>query len=256
MYGQSATKLIRHITTHDTDILPPYQHDLIHEIMQENSQLFEENCRATQPLDDQQQVNGIKQQQDPEPDDQDQNTDHQQAQHPAQRDDPIQQQDDSMPPVEKKEVPANVDDETVDEKKLILLQVRHTAKLWNRRCLLAYHYERLNRLRKLRWEYGNNLPSEIKKNLSEEEQEWFTRYNDNLFNYMRGLNDGKGLDITLYVSPPKRLWVCVKCLTDYGELDLEAGRGNVKLIKDNIYYLPLNLAEKLIHQGVLTQLTN
>ena len=140
----------------------------------------------------------------------------------------------------------------IGEKELMVMQVRHTAKLWNKRCIIAYHYERLNRLKKLRWDYGNNLPKEIVEKLSKDELEWFTKYNDNLFSYMSALNDGKGLDLTLYVAPPKKLYVQVRCIRDYGQFDLEDGQP-VMLKKDSIHYLPLSQCEKLIHQGVLEQ---
>jgi GINS complex subunit 1 len=145
-------------------------------------------------------------------------------------------------------------DENVDigEKELMVMQVRHTAKLWNKRCIIAYHYERLNRLKKLRWDYGNNLPREIVEKLSKTELEWFTTYNNNLFSYMSALNDGKGLDLTLYSTPPKKLFIQVKCVRDYGQFDLEDGQP-VMLKKDSIHYLPLSQCEKLIHQGVLEQ---
>ena len=141
-------------------------------------------------------------------------------------------------------------DINIDEKDLMLMQVRHTAKLWNKRCIIAYHYERLQILKKLRWEYGNNLPLEIVNNLSADEMDWFTKYSDNLFNYMSSLNEPDGLDLTLYQNPPRRLFVTVKCLKDYGQLDIGDGPP-VTLKQNNIYYLPLSQCEKLIHQGLL-----
>lgn len=147
---------------------------------------------------------------------------------------------------------AGTHDDNIDigEKELMIMQVRHTAKLWNKRCIIAYHYERLNRLKKLRWDYGNNLPREIVDKLSKNELEWFTTYNNNLFSYMSALNDGRGLDLTLYSTPPKKLFIQVKCVRDYGQFDLEDGQP-VMLKKDSIHYLPLSQCEKLIHQGVL-----
>lgn len=138
------------------------------------------------------------------------------------------------------------------EKELMVMQVRHTAKLWNKRCIIAYHYERLNRLKQLRWEYGNNLPVEIVEKLSKAELEWFTKYNENLFSYMSALSDGQGLDLTLYATPPKKLYVQVRCIRDYGQFDLEDGQP-VMLKRDSIHYLPLSQCEKLIQQGVLEQ---
>lgn len=142
-------------------------------------------------------------------------------------------------------------EENINENEITIMQVRHTAKLWNKRCIIAYHYERLNRLKKLRWDYGNNLPKEIVKNLSKDEIEWFTKYNDNLFNYMSSLNNGEGIDLTLYLTPPKKLYIQVKCLRDYGQFELDDDGPPVMLKKDSFHYLPLNQCQKLIHQGVL-----
>ena len=40
---------------------------------------------------------------------------------------------------------------------------------------------------------------------------------------MSKLNDGRGLDLTLQKKPPKRLYVQVRCLKDYGEYELGDG---------------------------------
>lgn len=225
MYGEKATELIRHITRDHGDVLPEYQYELVEQVIKENDELYAENLKTTlheansenQSLT---KVNGnIKE-------------------------DNLNDKDDKGPPTS--------DNINIGEKEIMVMQVRHTAKLWNKRCIIAYHYERLTRLKRLRWEYGNNLPRDIVKNLSKDELEWFTKYNDNLFSYMSSLNDGKGLDLTLYVTPPKKLYIQVKCVRDYGQFDLEDGQP-VMLKKDSIHYLPLSQCEKLIHQGVLEQ---
>lgn len=227
MYGDSASELIRHITRDHGDIIPEYQYELVEQVMKENDELYAENLRISQSVPGQSSLDTTN------------------AQHPengSQPDDPGDPDKD----------PTTTDNVGIGEKEIMVMQVRHTAKLWNKRCIIAYHYERLNRLKRLRWEYGNNLPREIVKNLSKDELEWFTKYNDNLFNYMSSLNDGKGLDLTLYVTPPKKLYIQVKCIRDYGQFDLEDGQP-VMLKKDSIHYLPLSQCEKLIHQGVLEQ---
>lgn len=223
MYGDSAAELIRHITRDHGEIIPEYQHELVERVMKENDELYIENLRTSQSA-------AAGQQNNDEP-----STNGSQEDHAHENKEQIAQD--------------NVD---IDEKEIMVMQVRHTAKLWNKRCIIAYHYERLNRLKRLRWEYGNNLPREIVKNLSKNELEWFTKYNDNLFSYMSSLNDGRGLDLTLYVTPPKKLYIQVRCVKDYGQFDLEGGQP-VMLKKDSIHYLPLSQCEKLIHQGVLEQ---
>lgn len=229
MYGDSATELMRHITREKGEIIPQYQYELVEKVMKENDELYADNLRTSQTVTDKEphDVNGTTSEENGEgPSEADGDPD---------RDDPITSD--------------NID---IGEKEIMVMQVRHTAKLWNKRCIIAYHLERLNRLKKLRWEYGNNLPKEIVQNLSKEELEWFTKYNDNLFNYMSCLNEGKGLDLTLYVTPPKKLYIQVKCIRDYGQFDLDDGQP-VMLKKDSIHFLPLSQCEKLIHQGVLEQ---
>lgn len=220
MYGDSATELIRHITRDHGEIIPEYQYQLVERVMKENDDLYAENLKTSQTPT--------------APDNKD-----------------TKQEASADDEAEEKEQGAH-DNIDIGEKEIMVMQVRHTAKLWNKRCIIAYHYERLNRLKRLRWEYGNNLPKEIVKNLSKDELDWFTKYNDNLFSYMSSLNDGNGLDLTLYVTPPKKLFIQVKCLRDYGQFDLEDGQP-VMLKKDSIHYLPLSQCEKLIHQGVLEQ---
>lgn len=222
MYGDKASELIRQLTRDENEIIPMYQHELIEQIIKENDELYAENLKTSEET-----PTSVKQGSNQESETQD---------------------------LEDAENADKVGGDNIDfeEKQIMVLQVRHTAKLWNKRCIIAYHYERLNRLKKLRWEYGNNLPREIVNNLSKDELEWFTKYNDNLFSYMSSLNDGKGLDLTLYVTPPKKLYIQVKCVRDYGQFDLEDGQP-VMLKKDSIHYLPLSQCEKLIHQGVLEQ---
>lgn len=245
MYGESAAKLIRQITQEEGDIIPSYQYELVEQVMRENDELYAENLRTSQsipapvnaPETSSGGADGVT-------------TGPSQSDKEKQAEASIKETN-GHHSSEGKDLNAQ-DSVDIGEKELMVMQVRHTAKLWNKRCIIAYHYERLNRLKKLRWEYGNNLPSELVEKLSKDELEWFTKYNDNLFSYMSALNDGKGLDLTLYATPPKKLYVQVKCIRDYGQFDLEDGQP-VMLKKDSIHYLPLSQCEKLIHQGVLEQ---
>ena len=91
---------------------------------------------------------------------------------------------------------------------------------------------RLEMLKSLRWEFGKDLPMNVLKNLSESERDWFKNYCNNLDSYMSRLNDGRGLDLTLQRKPPKRLYVQVRCLKEYGEFPLDDGT-SVILSKDS-----------------------
>lgn len=83
--------------------------------------------------------------------------------------------------------------------------------------------ERIQKLKEFRWQFGSLLPDAVLKNMSEDEVKWYRDYCGVLQNYMRRLNEGRGLDLTLHKKPPKRLYVQVRCLTDYGEFELDDG---------------------------------
>ncbi|XP_012522970.1 DNA replication complex GINS protein PSF1 [Monomorium pharaonis] len=130
------------------------------------------------------------------------------------------------------------------------MHFRHTALLRNQRCVLAYLYHRLKRLRQLRWELGSILPTEITANLLNAEMQWFQNYNKSLATYMRSIGDDNGLNLTMNMSPPKTLYVEVKCLSDFGKLEIDDGE--VITLKKNTYHLlPRAVCEPLIRQGVL-----
>ncbi|KAH9421530.1 DNA replication complex GINS protein PSF1 [Dermatophagoides pteronyssinus] len=139
------------------------------------------------------------------------------------------------------------------QNRLLVNKVYLRAFLWNKRCLLAYHNHRLERLKRIRWQLGAILPAEVKCNLSEDEIKWFASYSRNLSDYMNHLNDNKGIDLTLMRNPPKKLYIQVRCISDYGQLELDDGH-TVVLSKDSMHYLPLSKCEKLIHQGILEQI--
>ncbi|ROT72272.1 DNA replication complex GINS protein PSF1 isoform X1 [Penaeus vannamei] len=130
------------------------------------------------------------------------------------------------------------------------VHLRHAALERNRRCLLAYLYNRLERVRDMRWEFGSILPADIRANMCEPEIIWFNKYNKNLASYMRSLGEGTGLDLTQDIKPPKNLYIEVRCLQDYGEFEIEEG-DTVVLQKNTTHYLPMAQCQHLIRQGIL-----
>ena len=58
----------------------------------------------------------------------------------------------------------------------------------------------------MRWQFGAVLPPEIKTNLCEPEQEFFTKYNRILVNYMASIDT----DLTEDLNPPRSLYVDVR----------------------------------------------
>ncbi|XP_037011186.1 DNA replication complex GINS protein PSF1 isoform X5 [Artibeus jamaicensis] len=91
------------------------------------------------------------------------------------------------------------------------IKFRHCSLLRNRRCTIAYLYDRLLRIRALRWEYGSVLPNVLQFHMSAEE---------------------------------------VRCLKDFGEFEVDDGT-SVLLKKNSQHFLPRGKCEQLIRQGVL-----
>lgn len=127
--------------------------------------------------------------------------------------------------------------------------MRHACLERNQRCLLAYVYHRMTRIKDYRWQAGSVLPPEFKLNLCEQEVEWFSRYSRSLASYMRSIGTA-GLDLTQHLQPPKSLYVEVRCTEDYGEFEMEDGTV-VLLSKNSQHYLLRSQCEPLIRQGIL-----
>ncbi len=127
------------------------------------------------------------------------------------------------------------------------IQLRHACLERNQRCLLAYVYNRLTKIRDYRWEVGSVLPPDFKLCLCEQEVQWFNSYNRSLASYMRRIG---GIDLTQYMQPPKSTYIEVRCVRDGGELETEDGTV-IRLKPDSQHYLPRAQCEHLIQQGIL-----
>ncbi|XP_049591254.1 DNA replication complex GINS protein PSF1 isoform X2 [Syngnathus scovelli] len=144
--------------------------------------------------------------------------------------------------------------ETKSEQRVDLLpsiRLRHCCLLRNQRCINAYLYDRLLRIRALRWEYGSVLPANVRFHMNAEEVQWFARYKKSLASFMRSLGQGSGgLDVTQDVKAPKSLYIQVRCVKDHGVLEIDDGT-LVLLKKNSQHFLPRWKCEHLIRQGVL-----
>jgi GINS complex subunit 1 len=122
------------------------------------------------------------------------------------------------------------------------------AILRNKRALLVYLNERMNRVKKLRWEVGTGLPANVSSNLSHSERTFFTKYSEVLNEYMREVD----LNLTLDLTPPIHHKIQVRCLEDYGELFTKDG--SVDLKRNTVHLMWREEAEPLIREGILEQL--
>lgn len=70
-----------------------------------------------------------------------------------------------------------------------------------------------------------------------------------LARYMRSIGEDGGVNLAMDLSPPKALYIEVKCLLDYGKYELSDG-SVLLLQKNGRHFLPRVECEELIRQGV------
>lgn len=130
------------------------------------------------------------------------------------------------------------------------LVIHNAAIRRNKRCLLAYHNYRINKLRALRWETNGVIPSSIRSLLSEPELDFWTDYDKLVSRYSAAID----LDLSSDQSPPVDEWVLVRVVRgDLGRIDTSEC-GPVLLELGTTHNLPRGDVEHLIRQGAVVQL--
>ena len=132
----------------------------------------------------------------------------------------------------------------------------------NKRCLLAYHAHRIDKLRILRWETSGNLPSSLKHLLSESETDFFNEY-DKLISRHQILHHGSMssgsssslLDLNADQFPPEENYIQIRVVqSGLGRIETEMC-GTVQLEVGSMHYLPRGDVEHLIRGGSVVQLS-
>jgi GINS complex subunit 1 len=129
------------------------------------------------------------------------------------------------------------------------ISIRHAAIQRIKRCLLAYAYHRMNRTRSLRWSIGPVIPEDMRNNLSIDELEFFSNYNQTLSSYMRSIGNNHSLDLTSFMIPPKKLFAHIKCIQDYGPYETSDGT-IIQLTFNSEHYVLTSDAEHLIQRKI------
>jgi GINS complex subunit 1 len=107
------------------------------------------------------------------------------------------------------------------------LLIYQTAIVRNKRCLLAYHAHRIDRLRDMYWDVGGALPhilsnQDIRSKLSPHEVDYLRQYNASVMEFRSEFSHE--LDITASIThPPKDLHVLVRVVRDCGVIQTELG---------------------------------
>jgi len=146
----------------------------------------------------------------------------------------------------------------------VSLLVDHLCMRRNKRCLLAYHRVRADRLEEMCWDgqdvlgptqsggSGSGMDSEggTSSSLSPEEEEYVRQYSDMLAAYKGEWTD---IDLTGSLDPPRDLFIDVRVLKDAGEVQTEYGA--ITLTKNSQFYVRQGDVERLIAQGFLQKLS-
>ena len=136
------------------------------------------------------------------------------------------------------------------------LLVNHLSMRRNKRCLLAYHRVRAEKLDALVWEgrdvldqqaqgqdadadgLSNGSGAANQNSLSPEEEEYFRQYSDMLAAYKGQWTD---VDLTGSLEPPKDLFIDVRVLKDAGEIQTEYGYAGFRHLHLNYVRLNANV---------------
>ena len=162
-------------------------------------------------------------------------------------------------------------DPTADPATACNLLVNHLAIRRNKRCLLAYHRVRAQRLEKSVWEgvdvsqlqrpptqqqrggqgsaAGSADQGEDASALCPEEEEYVRLYGELLAQLKGQWTD---IDLTGSIEPPRDLFVDVRVLKDAGEVQTEYG--SINLTKNSQFFVRQGDVERLISQGYLQRL--
>lgn len=149
---------------------------------------------------------------------------------------------------------AKTPDNDVPPPAVIILQ---SAILRNKRCLLAYHSHRLDRLRDMYWAVGGALPHilgdpDMRSKLSPHEVDYLRSYHGSAMDF-RGEFSNE-LDIMASITvPPKELHVSVKVVKDCGVIQTELGTIDFK--KGQRFVVRRADIEHLIVQGYLEEVS-
>ncbi|KAL6581231.1 hypothetical protein OROMI_007154 [Orobanche minor] len=120
--------------------------------------------------------------------------------------------------------------------------VHHLSLVRNKRCLMAYVYNRAEVIRSLGWMVDRVLPEEIEEKLSTTEKEYFMNHAATLQSYMSEVD----LHLTVDTVPPKDPYIKVRVLDDIGEVALSDQVAN--LARHAIMFLRRTDAEQYITQ--------
>ncbi|KAK7016270.1 GINS complex Psf1 component [Favolaschia claudopus] len=122
----------------------------------------------------------------------------------------------------------------------------------NKRCLLAYHSQRLDAIHTMYWS-TTRISKEIQERMSTAEIEHIHRYRESVYQFRDQLAPDDILDLAMGIEDPPResVFITVEALVEHGPICTESGTMTFALGRR--YILMKSDVEHLILQGLLRE---
>ncbi|KAF9209293.1 DNA replication complex GINS protein PSF1 [Haplosporangium sp. Z 27] len=128
--------------------------------------------------------------------------------------------------------------------------VHSTPLQRNKRILMAYHHQRLEKIKEISWAF-NTLPESSRRLLSPDEIVFFNEYEKQCRNKYTSHPSLAEIDLGLgMISPPKEVFITVRVIKDCGDIVTESG-ATLSLKKNSEHFVKRSDVERLITQGYL-----
>ncbi|XP_058226760.1 uncharacterized protein LOC131335441 [Rhododendron vialii] len=128
--------------------------------------------------------------------------------------------------------------------------IHHLSLVRNKRCLMAYVYNRAEVIRSLGWIKEAPLPEGIQEKLSSSEKDYSQNHSATIRSYQLEMD----IDLAVDMVPPKDPYIKVRVLEDIGSVALSDQIAN--LARHAILFLRRTDAETYISQGLMEELTD
>ncbi|KAG0005613.1 DNA replication complex GINS protein PSF1 [Entomortierella chlamydospora] len=128
--------------------------------------------------------------------------------------------------------------------------VHSTPLQRNKRILMAYHHQRIEKIKELSWAH-NTLPESSRRLLSPDEIIFFNEYEKHCRNKYTSDPALGEIDLSLgMIYPPKEVFITVRVIKDCGDIVTESG-ATLSLKKNSEHFVKRSDVERLITQGYL-----
>lgn len=123
----------------------------------------------------------------------------------------------------------------------------------NKRGVLLYLNDRMNKLENITWEYTNDIPLNIEEKLIESDKHYQSEYFNNMKTYYKNLVLDVDMDLTKQFTPPSdSIYASVKSEVNINSFVLVPGDKKMVLEKGCSYVFKKSDVEPYVRKGIFT----